>query len=268
MTYDPKLVPKVADLIQGRCNFPAELTKRTELWRNRGKARCKKSVRDGVYFCHLPMHKEFAIMNQLPLEETDKTKRRRKGEEDHRGQKVDEEPMRPSFRRNPRKRKSDDVEEENQINPDINQVKLESIVTRVVSSLHREDEKRLKTTSVKNESEMSLLDPLEAAPDAQCVFINPMSGYCCRNIGIYSDQENPDCYFCPEHVKVSPDLIEEAKRTGDRCLVRDLETIILLDEKFSNETETKEKQRLSLKRFSLASNYGLGTLPDVLHFIH
>ncbi len=280
--FDPKLVPAIKDLKQGRCNYPSDLTKRTELWRDRGKARCKKSVRDGVYFCHLSRHKEFALVNGLPLSWEDlpegTVQLERKPDAEKRGRKVDDEPLRPSFRAHKGASKKK-VNAERAVNDtslkrarDSDEELDDASVDRILQRLLRrqKDSKRVKPDSTNEESSTLVIIPEEPTSDGlnQCAFTDPVSSQACRAIGVYEDAESP-CLFCPGHITVPDDLIIRVKKSiGHSQLLRDLCSLQTLDEKIeqlANKNDAVvERKKLCIKRFVLASKNGFGTPPAVL----
>ena len=293
--FDPKLVPAVKDLKQGRCNYPEELTVRTDLARGRGKARCKKLVKDGFFFCHITRHQEFAFVNRLPLSWEDLPKGTAtlepKPAGEKRGRKVDDQPIKPSFRsrleegEEGRKAKcgsikrSRHVESESKAKPaseeksadlvddNLDHASIDRILNRL---LRRSRFKRCKTGPPNAEEGVTVYDQHDTDGLNQCAFIDPLTQQACRSVGVYEDAGSP-CLFCTLHVAVPDDLVHRVEQsTGHSQLLRDLYALQTMDEQIkslANEDEADkvaEKKKLCIKRFVLASNNGLGTPPAVL----
>ncbi len=276
--FDPKIVPTIDKLKQGRCNYPEELTVRTHLWRGRGKARCKVSVKDGVYFCHLPRHREFALMNKLPLNWKQLPEGtvtfERKPQEEKRGFKVDDNPLRPSFRpikkvypvkKNYKKGKSEDEKPPEQADTiaeatdDFDDVSIDRIIDRIL--LQNGQTRTIKA------SDLTVEQP-EADSLDQCAFIDPLTQVACHATGVHEDVESP-CLFCSNHITVPDELVLRVKQSGNSMLLRDLTTIISIDKELqalSSDASSNERKKLSRRRFVLASNQGFGNPSHIVRW--
>lgn len=280
ISYDPQLIPKVEDLIQGRCNFPAELTKRTDLWRSRGKARCKRSVKDGVFFCHVARHREFALMHDLPLDyrSVPGAVKEQKPPSEWRGHKVDDEPVIPAFKRTgtSTKRKKNELhterqdQEPEQVHSD--SIEFESAVARITKVLcrraaHADIAAGTDTdTDTQTQPQLTAEVGTERTNGPQCVFIDPLSGTSCKAPGIFEDAEQPFCFFCPLHISVPDELLHRAKEGHNWRLYQDLTHIIELDAKLNQlgQNEPILRKQIGLQRFILASNNGIGSHPSII----
>ena len=301
ISYDPKIVPKLENLIQGRCNYPSELTVRTGQWRDRGKARCKKTLRDGYFFCHIASHQDFAWRHGLPLHcKDDEVKPKPK--EEQRGYKKDDDPLRPSFR-NHGPKVVESTKARRPRKPRVQSQIVKRGSKKVLKIAEPAQVEKIKATAAAIEPDdsceiskivdglISLNLPASRGPNSspetvaatvtkpevdlifQCVFCDPITGVKCQAEGAFPDPESPGCSYCCDHIFVSEELLERMKKTRNDAVYRDFATIHRLDKQLqalggiAGSGAVVQRRELSVRRFVLASNNGLGTHPMLQDWI-
>ncbi len=119
----------------------------------------------------------------------------------------------------------------------------------------------------------SIESMLEMPPRNQCAHINPITHKECQETGIHFDPIQSNTWmYCPLHIHVSDNLLDSVRaKIGDPFLqqmYKSLKKVQDLDKELKNETDKEKLKPLAKQRYMEASNWFIGTHPDIIKLFH
>lgn len=243
----------ISDLIPYQCNFPATMTSRQKLYKDKGHAPCTKSVGKNIFFCSVKSHMLYAKRNGLPITALDcvrmdieipqkslETKRT------HLRFKIKQGADWIDVNRPEKNGRALDLEEKVEtVGPPMKKMKI------VDDSLGED------------------LFNIEKHCNVSCSFCCPITYAECHNEGKHYDSiRKGHTYFCDQHVRPESllqkiSLLDYIDDNAD-ALKWNLDQIVDLDKELGEDEQdfVDERMQKLTKRYQLAIDCSLGTRAD------